>query len=97
MGEILYNLLLLDGNETTVLSCNTYMDYKCLLVEATKAEKNIRYCDTKGCSCHPESMIKVLLKNKELVDFLKEHINYEELIRLTNDYEPITIFERKWG
>ena len=96
MTDILYDLLLLDGNNITRLDKTTQDNFRALIVEVAKAEKNVRFCSTKGCICHPETKIKILLEgNNELVKFLNEyHQNLvEDLLRHCDDYEAISVYD----
>jgi len=73
IGKILFKILILDGNEATVLSDKAYKDFKGLLIELSKVKYDIRYCTNKNCMCHPEVNIRKLVQeNKELGDFLSE-------------------------
>ena len=47
--------------------------YSMLITEVTKAYYDIRFCGNKGCVCHPERDIELLLQDKELSEFLKEN------------------------
>ena len=67
LSETLFKLLILDGNETNFIENEqTYNDFKLLIIETVKAKENIRYCSRMNCSCHPESSIRKILKNKDL-------------------------------
>lgn len=92
MEKILFELLVLDGNETAYMKDeSTYRCYQQLIVEVTKIQHNIRYCKNHNCSCHPEYTVKELLKNEDLVEFLDEYINgaVEFLNNWCDDYKPI--------
>lgn len=92
MNKILFKLLLLDGNETALIqNGETYQHFKSLIVEVAKANNDIRYCSNHNCKCHPESAIKSLLKNKELVSFLNEFAKglVEDLTELCETYSPV--------
>ena len=88
IDKILFKVLLLDGNESTMLEPIVYTDFKELIIELTKIAYNIRYCTNKNCPCHPESMIKILLKSKSLCDFLTENNLLEGIKCLIEDYIP---------
>ena len=91
MDKILFKLLLLDGNETSMIKgIETYKDFRSLTIEVAKASKNVRYCKNHHCSCHPESVIKILLKNKDLKDFLNNYAKgiVEDLEFLCEEYSP---------
>ena len=62
-----------------------------LIIEVTKCINNIRFCSNYHCSCHPESVIKELLKNKELVLFLDNGSKtiVDELRYNCDNYSPI--------
>lgn len=92
IDKILFNLLTLDGNETSLLNNkDTYLLFKELIIEVTKAKYEIRYCRTKNCKCHPEYVIKQLLEDYSLLQFLQVH-GYEGIIsdlrKITTDYIP---------
>ena len=92
IDKILFNLLTLDGNETSLLNNkDTYLLFKELIIEVTKAKYEIRYCRTKNCKCHPEYVIKKLLEDYSLLQFLQVH-GYEGIIsdlrKTTTDYIP---------
>ena len=96
MIDILYDLLLLDGNGAKQLDKTTQDNFRALIVEVAKAEKNVRFCSIKGCSCHPETNIKILLEgNNELVKFLNGyHQNLvEDLLRHCDNYEAISVYD----
>lgn len=99
MNNILFELLLLHGNDTSFIKgTDTYYVFNELVVAVTKAVNNIRYCSRKGCLCHPETDIKQLLKDEDLVDFLDECAEgiVDDLLSLCEDYDPIVakgIFE----
>ena len=74
IDEIIFELLLKDGNETNLIENKSiYFSFQELIKELIKIKYDIRYCGNEGCSCHPEYRIKELMKNKELADFIKEY------------------------
>ena len=96
MDKILFKLLLLDGNETHYLKNDkNYRDFQALLIEVAKVEKNIRFCNNKKCPCHPEYMIKKLLQNEELRNFLNEWSKgvVESLEKWCETYVPVVADE----
>lgn len=96
MNKILLKLLIMDGNETHYINNEeTYRLFRDLIIEVTKAEKNIRFCSNNNCPCHPEHTIKILLKNKLLVGFLNTWGSgiVDELESLCKEYKPIVAKE----
>ena len=101
IDKILFNLLLLDGNETNLLNDNnTIQNYRALVLELTKVKYNIRYCSNDNCPCHPEYAIKKLIEDDSLVNFLIENC-YKDIVddikNLVYNYTPIVakgIYER---
>lgn len=92
MSNILFELLLLDGNETMLIdSKETYEQFIQLVIHVAKAEKNIRYCSNPNCPCHPETYIKKLLEDDKLVCFLNKYTDdiYDKLINYCNSYIPV--------
>ena len=87
--SILFKALLLDGNETCELNQDTYNYFRRLLIELIKIKYNIRYCTNKNCSCHPESVIKILLENYDLYNFLNDNKLLVDITNLITNYEPI--------
>ena len=81
IDRILFSLLLLDGNETNIIKVDTYNLFKTLLIELTKIKYNIRYCSKMNCICHPETIIKGILQDNNLKEFL---INNSSLTDLFN-------------
>ena len=70
---MLLDLLIEDGNKTNLMSKEAQNKYSMLITEVTKAYYDIRFCGNKGCVCHPERDIELLLQDKELSEFLKEN------------------------
>jgi len=92
IDKILFKILILDGNEATVLSDKAYKDFRGLLIELSKVKYDIRYCTNKDCQCHPEPNIKKLVQdNQELRDFFTNQ-------RLILDIEEIiyTLYEESY-
>lgn len=85
---LLLDLLIADGNETIFMSKEAQNKYSRLIAVVTKAYYDIRFCGNKGCACHSEHDIKLLLQNKELSDFLKENRFYDVLQEYVKDYDP---------
>lgn len=96
IDKIIANLLLLDGNESTLLDNeNDYILFRRLIIELTKVKYDIRWCGNTGCKCHPEYEIKGILKhNDELYKFLSNHINISLIESIVADYEIVTVFDR---
>lgn len=93
IDNILTNILMLDGNESTsIRSVTTAINFSYLIVELAKIKYNIRYCGKVGCECHPESAIKQLLEDRVLYEFLQEEHLLEHIQALLVDYDPITIY-----
>ena len=92
IDEIIFELLLKDGNETNLIENKSiYFSFQELIKELIKIKYDIRYCGNEGCSCHPEYRIKELMKNKELADFIKEYCYkdiFKDISELVTNYEP---------
>ena len=90
MEDILFKLLLLDGNETSFLSEKEYENYKTLVIAVVEVIADIRYCHRKGCPCHPEASIKKILKQETIVKFLNDYASgiIEQLEYWCENYEP---------
>ncbi|AIY85376.1 hypothetical protein U729_3122 (plasmid) [Clostridium baratii str. Sullivan] len=86
--EILTYLLLLDGNETSLISYETYEKFKVILIEVAKITQNIRYCSNPNCVCHPESKIKKILLDEKIRKFLNENRILEDIEEMVNNYTP---------
>ena len=91
ISEILFELLKLDGNETSYLNKELYPYFYRLIVELAKVEKDVRWCSNEKCICHPEYNIKEILKNEDLVFFLSEYTenDVEKLLKWCETYKPI--------
>ena len=85
---LMLDLLITDGNEAIFMSKEGQSKYSRLIAVVAKAYYDIRFCSNKGCVCHPEHDIKLLLRDKELSDFLKENKFYDVLQEHIEDYEP---------
>lgn len=85
---LMLDLLITDGNEAIFMSKEGQSKYSRLIVAVAKAYYDIRFCSSKGCICHPEHDIKLLLQNKELSNFLKENDFYNLLQEHIKDYNP---------
>lgn len=85
---LMLDLLITDGNEAIFMSKEGQSKYSRLIAVVAKAYYDIRFCSNKGCVCHPEHDIKLLLRDKELSDFLKENRFYDVLQEHIEDYEP---------
>lgn len=85
---LLLDMLIADGNETIFMSKEGQSKYSRLITVVAKAYYDIRFCSNKGCVCHPEYDIKLLLQDKELSDFLKENRFYDVFQEHIEDYEP---------
>lgn len=93
IDKILFQLLLLDENETNFIdNANTYFYFQKLIKELTKVKYNIRCCSNEGCKCHPEYCIKQILEDENTLNFLNEYC-YKGVVKdikeLTTDYKPI--------
>lgn len=92
IDKILFKLLLLDGNETNMISEPiTAILFSRLIIELVKVKDNIRYCTNKNCECHPETRIKELLSHEELIKFLNKYTKgiVKDIEKIINDYDPI--------
>ena len=93
IDRILFSLLLLDGNETNIIKVDTYNLFKTLLIELTKIKYNIRFCSKMNCICHPETIIKEILQDNNLKEFLINNSYYKNIVddieELISDYNPI--------
>lgn len=85
---LMLDLLITDGNEAIFMSKEGQSKYSRLITVVAKAYYDIRFCGNKGCVCHPEQDIKLLLQDKELSEFLKENKFYNVLQEHIKDYEP---------
>lgn len=85
---LLLDMLIEDGGSVHFLSKEGQSKYSRLIAVVAKAYYDIRFCGNKGCVCHPEHDIKLLLQDKELSDFLKENRFYDVLQEHIEDYEP---------
>lgn len=85
---LMLDLLITDGNEAIFMSKEGQSKYSRLIAVVAKAYYDIRFCSNKGCVCHPEYDIKLLLQDKELSNFLKENDFYNLLQEHIKDYEP---------
>lgn len=85
---LMLDLLITDGNEAIFMSKEGQSKYSRLIAVVTKAYYDIRFCGNKGCVCHPERDIELLLQDKELSEFLKENKFYNVLQEHIKDYEP---------
>ncbi len=85
---LMLDMLITDGNETNSMSKEGQNKYSMLITVVAKAYYDIRFCSNKGCVCHPEHDIKLLLQDKELSEFLKENRFYDVLQEHIEDYEP---------
>ncbi len=93
-NQIVKRMLLLRGNETSMLDINTQMMFDEILIELVEIENNIRWCSNKNCKCHPESKIKSLIQNEEIYRFLNAEKLWDDIYNLVNaEYKPITVFD----
>lgn len=97
LDNVIHNLLLLHNNETTAIKDTEIRElFDSLLIALFKVKYNVRFCSNEHCRCHPESTIKEILENKEVLDFIENYsyINkdIQEMLNLDN-YKPTTIFD----
>lgn len=85
---LMLDMLITDGNETNFMSKEGQSKYSRLIAVVAKAYYDIRFCSNKGCVCHPEYDIELLLQDKELSEFLKENKFYNVLQEYVKDYNP---------
>ena len=90
IDKILIKLLLLDGNETNMLSYEDRMRFSQLIAEAAKIKYDIRYCTNDNCPCRPEVTFKNILDQSEN---LKDLLDKNDIIRLLNDLYETYDFE----
>ena len=92
IDKIIFELLLKDGNETHFIkNANVHFDFQELIKELIKIKYDIRYCKNKDCCCHPEHRIKELMKNKKLLEFLRNYCYKDiskDVLELVTNYEP---------
>lgn len=88
LKHLLLDMLIEDGNSVYFLSKEGQSKYSRLINVVAKAYYDIRFCSNKGCVCHPEYDIKLLLQDKELSDLLKENKVYNVLQEYVKDYNP---------
>lgn len=88
LKALMLNMLIIDGNETNLISIDGQNKYRKLLIAVTKSYYDIRFCSYKKCQCHPENEIKLLMKDKELSEFLKDNKLYDILQEYIKDYSP---------
>lgn len=85
---LMLDMLIEDGNSVHFLSKEGQSKYSRLIAVVVKAYYDIRFCSNKGCVCHPEYDIELLLRDKELSEFLKENRFYDVLQEYVKDYDP---------
>lgn len=88
IDKIITKLLMLDDNETNFIeNSNVYFNFQELIKELTKVKYNIRWCSNLDCCCQPEYTIRIVLKDKELTDFLNKYCDkniYNDILDLLN-------------
>lgn len=88
IDEIITKLLMLDGNEANFIeNSNVYFNFQELLKELTKVKYDIRGCSNLNCCCQPEYTIRIVIKDKELIDFLSKYCGeniYNDILDLLN-------------
>lgn len=88
IDKIITNLLSLDNNETDFIeNANVYFNFQELIKELTKVKYNIRLCSNLDCCCQPEYIIRIVLKDKGLIDFLNKYCDeniYNAILDLLN-------------
>lgn len=98
VDKIIFQLLLLDGNETTKLYEVTYEKFKQLIVEVIKVKYDVRWCSNIHCQCWPESAIGELIKDSKLKPWLQEMGKktslYEQLLAITNNISEKTVWDK---
>lgn len=74
IDEVIFALLLMDGNETHsyLHSEEDYLDWKNLIVELVKVKNDIRWCGNYACCCHPETKILVLIEKEHIKNCLED-------------------------
>ena len=93
IDEIIFSLLLLDGNEASELSVDAYRQFKQLIIETVKAKYDVRWCSNLHCSCWPESSIKHLIEKEELKEFLFRCDLYDQLSDISNNVSDKTVWD----
>lgn len=89
-------LLLLDGNETNLLSRVSEENFRKIIVEILRIKYGMRYHEyDRECKCQPECIIKELLENSELKEFLEQNGVIEYITRLLEN--PINKNVTVWG
>jgi hypothetical protein len=71
IDNIIYRLLLIDGNETWELSDVGFDLFHRLIVQLSAIKYNVRWCSNQNCVCWPESTIRRIIENKEINDLLR--------------------------
>ena len=98
--EVIFKLLTLDGNETYLIGDYykgfKYSEYRKLVIELVKKRYDVRFCSLDNCSCHPEYILRELIKNKDLIKFLESNMGgyFKHLVDIINeDYESVSIYD----
>ncbi|MDR2073767.1 MAG: hypothetical protein LBP36_00090 [Oscillospiraceae bacterium] len=73
IDKILPYLLILNGNDASSLKKETRLKFEKLIICLMKIKYNIRYCSSKFCKCHPETIINELLIDDKLSNFLNKN------------------------
>ena len=100
IDNIIFSLLTLDGNETYLIDDyykTSYKKYKELVFELIKKKYDVRYCRLESCKCHPESKLREVIKDDELMRFVKDNIGeklYNQMIlMIAKEYDIKTVFD----
>lgn len=92
-NNYLLKLLVLEGNESNLLSEKGQVLFNKLIVEVVKSINDIRYCTNKNCPCRPEEKIKSLLKDDELNEFLQNEKVLKYVEEISQNQSAITVFD----
>jgi hypothetical protein len=72
LDKHLFELLLLDGNDTHNLSETGKSYFNRLIINLEAIRLNIRWCSIQNCACHPEQSVKEILRNEEIKSLLTQ-------------------------
>lgn len=85
VDEVIFRLLLIDGNESNELDSETRLLFEQLVIALVKMKYDVRWCSNLACPCWPESRINSFLINKTLAGFLIKNGIYESIVALLNE------------
>jgi len=95
MDKIIFKLLLLDGNETSVFCKESYDLFKSLIIEIVKIKYDVRWCDGLNCPCWAETKVLTILEDNKIKKFLTENNLYDTIKTLAtyaSEIPPNTVW-----